>query len=727
MKFPFYKQIDMVDCGPTCLKMILKYYGKNVPIEYLREICNNNKMGSSLLDISDAAEKIGFKTMGFKAKKLDYENNIQTPAILFWNDTHFVVLIKITKKYYYIADPAFGIKKIRNIEFIKFWIKNDDEVGYGLMLEPTHVLLKNQEYDTSNYKISYFLSYLKPFKSHLINIFIGMLVGNTILLILPFLTQAIIDVGLKNQDITFIYLVLFAQFILYSSSTLVDFIRGWVLLHLSAKLNIALVSDFLNKLLKLSVKYFDVKKYGDIIQRIDDNVRIESFLTISTFNTIFSVFSFVFFSIVLLIYNAIIFMVYICGTIVFIIWIVMLLKYRRELDYKKFEINSSFNSHIIQLISGIVDIKMSCSEKQKKWEGERLRVSLFKVAIKSMIINQLQQGGGFFINQTKNVIVSLIACTAVIKGEITLGMLFSIQFIIGQLNSPITQLIAFFQTAQEAKLSAERVLEIHKLDNENIGNKSNLKIKNESTDIVLKNVNYKYSNDNKENVLNNINMHIKPKGITAIVGASGSGKTTLLKIMLGLYSPSSGSVQIDGIDMKNLEKEKWRSMCGFVTQDSFVFNDTIEKNIVMGDYKTNTKQLKNAIMMSELDEILSMLPRGLSTMIGIEGLGLSQGQKQRILIARAIYKNPEYIFFDEATNSLDSETEKKIFNNLTDYFKERTTIIVSHRLSTILEANEIIVMDKGKVTEVGKHDELITTRGNYYNLFTQQINKIAIN
>ncbi len=723
-KFPFYLQHDAMDCGPACLRMISKYYGKSYSIEILREKTFVTREGVSLLGISDAAESIGLHTIGVRTNYEKLTNNVSLPCIAHWQQKHFVVIYRIKKENIFIADPASGLLKYNKREFLDGWLStkgNGVDEGVLLLVEPTPNFydIDDERLNRSNFKFLFL--YLKPFKKYLIQVISGLLLGSLLQLIIPFLTQSIVDIGIKNQDVNFIYLVLLAQLVLIISSTLVNFIRSWILLHISTRIDISLISDFLIKLMKLPISFFDKKTIGDILQRVNDHLRIESFLTGSTLTVLFSLMNLFVFSIVLAIYNITILGAFWIGSTLYVFWIYIFMKKRRELDYKKFTQLSDNQSSLIQLITGIQEIKLNNCERQKRWEWENIQAKLFRINVRGLSLSQYQQGGAVFINETKNLLITVLAAGAVIRGSISLGMMVAIQYIIGQLNSPIEQMVNFFQSTQDAKISLERLNEIHNKDDEEEAQSDKNKTLPYRRDIIINNLSFRYDGTYSDFVLENLNLIIPQNKVTAIVGKSGSGKTTLIKLLLGFYSPTNGEIKIGDVSLNKISQKYWRNKCGVVLQDGFIFSDTIANNIAVSDEKVNNEKLLRSVTIANIQEYIESLPLGYNTKIGLDGHGLSQGQRQRVLIARAIYKNPEYIFLDEATNALDASNERLIIDSFQQFFMERTVVIVAHRLSTVKNADQIVVLDNGKITEQGNHIELTKLHGTYYNLVKNQL------
>ncbi|QPH41237.1 peptidase domain-containing ABC transporter [Pedobacter endophyticus] len=728
-KFTFYKQPDQMDCGPTCLRMVAKHYGKNFTLQRLREISGINREGVSLLGISEAAEKIGFRTIGSKVTLREL-SEMELPMILHWNQNHFVVLYKVPPKsspkgrIFYIADPAKGLITYTHDKFIKGWLsthQNGESKGIVLTLSPTPELYAQDGDKGDGLNWSYLLRYLYQYKRLVIQLFAGLGVGSLLQLIVPFLTQSIVDIGINTRNLNFIYIILIAQSMLFLGRMSVDFIRSWILLHISTRINISILTDFLIKMMKLPMSFFDTKMTGDIMQRMSDQGRIQSFLTGSTLNIIFSMFNLVLFAGVLAYYNLSVFFIFLVASVLYSLWVIAFLKKRRDLDFKRFDLSSKNQSAIVQLIGGMQEIKLNNCEQQKRWEWERLQAGLFKFSIKSLSLGQLQQSGAFFINEGKNILITFLVAKSVIDGNLTLGGMMAIQYIVGQVNSPIEQLLGFIQSLQDAKISLERLNEIHQLDDEEPSDKMFLRELPSSKDISLNNLTFTYPGAGNEPVLKGIDLAIPEGKTTAIVGMSGSGKTTILKLLLRFYIPQKGEIKVGSTHIDQIGYRFWRGQCGIVMQDGFIFSDSIAKNIAVGDEYPDMEKLKHAVKMANIGDLIEDLPLGLHTKIGAEGNGISAGQKQRILIARAVYKSPEYIFFDEATNSLDANNESIIMENLESFFKGKTVVVVAHRLSTVKNADNIIVLDKGVITEQGTHAELTRAKGEYYNLVKNQL------
>lgn len=722
---PHYTQHDVMDCGPTCLRMVAAYYGKRYSLEGLREKSFITREGVSMLGISEAAEKIGFRSI---CVQVGYEKlqEAPLPCIIHWNQQHFVVVYKLNDRYVWVADPGAGKLKYTKEEFCNCWLssrKNEEDTGVALLLEPTpeFYTIEDEGDEVNRRGFSFLYSYLRPYRGLVGQLLLGLLLGSMIQLMLPFLTQSVVDFGINNQNLGFIYLVLIAQLMLSFSSSAVDFIRGWILLHLGTRINIALISDFLIKLMKMPISYFDSKMTGDILQRINDHKRIQDFLTGSSLSVIFSVFNIIIFGIVLLVYSGMIFLIFMGGSALYVAYVWLFMKKRAELDHKRFAQQSANQSTVVQLVNGMQEIKLSACEQQKRWEWERIQAKLFKVNIKSLALRQYQDSGAVLINQSKNLLITALVASLVVKGEMTLGMMLSVQYIIGQLNSPVNELIAFARDMQDARLSMDRLSEVRDKPDEEDPTRELLREIPEGKEIRLQNLNFKYDPLSEYPTLDDINLVIPPGMQTAIVGMSGSGKTTLVKLLLGFYPPASGDIFIGDTPLGSYSIREWRKRCGVVMQDGFIFSDSIAGNIAPGVEHIDKKRLRHAAEVANIHDFIEELPLAYNTKIGQEGHGLSQGQKQRILIARAVYKDPEFIFFDEATNALDANNERTIMNNLQTFFKGRTSVVVAHRLSTVRNAEQIIVIEQGRIAETGTHEALIALEGRYYKLVKNQL------
>lgn len=730
MFFPHYLQLDAMDCGPACLRMIAKHYGKHYSPQTLRERCFITREGVSMLGISDAAESIGFHTVGVRVSFEQLVEDAILPCILHWNQNHFVVCYRIKKhrngEYdIHIADPASQKLRYTKEEFLKCWLStkaDGQERGTALLLEPGADFkdIEDEKEDKTR-SMGYFLRYFTPYRKQLIQLFVGLVVGNGLQMIFPFLTQSMVDVGIQDSNLDFITLILITLLLLFVAQLGVSFIQGWISLHINSRINISLISDFLMKLMKLPLRYFDTKMTGDIMQRIGDHNRIKSFLMGNSISMIFSFVNFFIFGAILGYYQPLILAIFLFGNTLYVLWVLAFMRYRRELDIKRFNQSSSEQSKIIQLIQGMQEIKLNNCERQKRWEWERIQVKLFKISVKGLGIGQIQQAGSVFFTQTTSIIISYIAAKSVVEGEMTLGMMMALTYIIGQVAAPISNFIGFAQAFQDAKISLERLNEVHSVEDEEQSISSKLSQLPEMRDIYIENLSFSYSGAERDYALENLTMTIPQNKVTAIVGASGSGKTTVLKLLQGFYEPNKGNIRIGETPLNMIDPHLWRSRTGSVMQEGYIFSDTIARNIAVSTDEIDKERLLHAAKTANIQEFVNSLPLGYNTKIGMEGNGVSQGQRQRILIARAVYKNPEYIFFDEATNSLDANNEKTIMENLRGFYKGKTVIIVAHRLSTVVDADNIIVLDKGHVVEEGTHQQLVEKQGAYYTLVKNQL------
>lgn len=724
MSFPITFQHDSMQCGIACLQMICKHFGREYSLDFLSKLCFATNEGVSLLGIDDAANKLGLKTLCVKAS-MDELDKISLPAILHWNQKHFVVLYKIKKgRKYYIADPGKGLTAYTNEEMREYWLSTNSK-GVAMMLEPTPHF-----YDTKNasgvgekeiHSFRFLYGYVRRYYKYFGMIAVGLALGSIIQLVLPFLTQAIVDKGIKHQDLNIILLILFGQLMLTISRTFIDFLRRWILLRISMKINISLISDFFIKLLKLPMSFFDTKLLGDLMQRMNDHGRVNNFLTQNVLNIVFSLLTLIVFSVVLVIYDKFVFWVFLIGSMLYGGWIALFLKRRKVIDYELFEQQAINNNRTYEFITSMQEIKLQDCEQRKRQEWEHIQKDLFKIQQKSLRLQQQEEAGGIFINELKNIAITVMSAAAVIEGNMTLGMMLAVQYIIGQLCSPVEQLMDFFYSLQDVKISLERINEIHSMEDEN--GKAGLltSIKQKSKGINIQNVIFKYNPHVLTNTIDHVDIQIPQGKVTAIVGASGSGKTTLIKLILGYYSVIEGRICIGSTNINDVNKQWWRRQCGVVMQDGVIFSESIARNIAVDDAEIDQVRLLEAAKISRIFDYIMGLPLKFDTKIGRDGIGLSQGQKQRILIARAVYKNPEYIFLDEATNSLDANNERKIVENLDRFYKGKTVVIVAHRLSTVKNADQIVVIDHGKVVETGTHDTLTLKRGTYFQLVKNQL------
>lgn len=730
MRFPYYPQYDSMDCGPSCLRMIAKYYGKSYSLQTLRERCFITREGVSMLGISDAAEAIGFRTIGVSISFDQLSKEAILPCVLHWNQNHFVVCYRIKRHHdgkatIYIADPASKKLTYTNEEFLQCWTSRsigEKRTGVALLLQPGPAFRDTEDEQHSTKRdLFFFVKYLLPYKRQYGQLILGMIVGSGLQLMAPFLTQAMVDTGVQGRDLDFISLVLIAQLMIFVSQLALQFIRSWIMLHINTRIDISLISDFLIILMKLPLRFFDTKNTGDIMQRIGDHGRIKSFLMGDSINIMFSAFNFVVFGVILAYFNLKILGVSLLGNMLYVLWFSIFMKYRRILDIRRFNQSAGEQNKIIQLIQGMQEIKLNNCEKQKRWEWERIQVKLYRIGIKGLTVGQIQEAGSAFFTQGTNIIISFIAAKSVVEGQMTLGMMMSLTYIIGQVAAPISDFVSFARNYQDAKISLERLNEIHRRRDEDYGIEAKLNSLPETKDIVIDNVSFSYSGADRDYAIDSVSLLIPANKVTAIVGASGSGKTTLVKLIQGFYAPNRGTIKIGNTPLPMINPHLWRASTGSVMQDSYVFSDTIARNIAIGTDHIDLERLRKAVEIANIQDFIYSLPMGYNTKIGMEGSGISQGQRQRLLIARAVYKNPEYIFLDEATNSLDTNNEKVIMEHLHEFYKGKTVLIVAHRLCTVKDADNIIVLEKGRVVEQGTHEQLTAKRGAYYTLVKNQL------
>ena len=726
--FPLTLQHDSMECGIACLSMICKYHGREYSTRYLSHLCFATTEGVSLLGITEAAKALGLKTVAARVS-VDELRELPLPCILHWNQQHFVVLYRIGKggRKYDVADPGKGLVTYRREEFQKHWISTADggeEKGIAMFLEPTEAFQEHQPDMGGGEKRSFgfLLGYLSRYRKYFLQIFMGLLLGCLLQLVMPFLTQSIVDVGIAKKDIGFVWLVLLGELMIVIGRTATDFIRRWLLLHISMRINISLLSDFFIKLLKLPMAFFDTKLMGDLLQRMGDHGRVQTFLTSQVLSTVFSLLGFLVFGLVLFIYNRLIFLVFLAGSALYGLWIATFLRRRKVLDYELFEQQAINQEKTYQFITSMQEIKLQDCERRRRWEWEDTQADLFQVQMKSLKLQQTQEAGSVFINEVKNILITVLAATAVINGHITLGAMLAIQYIVGQLNSPVEQLMQFIYSLQDVKISLERINEIHQCEEEPTGGDLLTALGAEGKkEIRLEHLDFKYDPHALRYTLKDISFTIPAGKTTAIVGTSGSGKTTLVKLMLGYYPPLGGRLLIAGRDIARYDLKWWRRQCGVVMQDGVIFSESIARNIAVDDGEIDLARLEEAARVACIHDYVMKLPLKYNTKIGRDGVGLSQGQKQRILIARAVYKHPDFIFLDEATNSLDAKNERMIVENLEKFYQDRTVVVVAHRLSTVKNASQIVVVDEGKIVETGTHEELIARKGAYYNLVKNQL------
>ena len=730
-KFPLHIQHDAMQCGTACLRMITEYFGEKYTMDELEQRCPATSEGVSMLSISRAAEELGLHTVSGRFS-IDELSEAPQPCILHWNQNHFVILYKVKggrkgnkERVFHVADPGKGLLCYNEKDFIKYWISTHsqgEDKGIAMLFTVTPMFGKvHSEGHGSQRSLRFLFGYVRQYRRYFFQVLLGLLLASLFQLVLPFLTQAIVDVGIAQKDISFIYLILLGQFVLIFSSTTVDFIRRWLLLHIGIRINISLVSDFFAKLLRLPMPFFDTKQTGDILQRMGDHERVQSFLTGKTLSILYAIVSLVIFSIVLLVYNVTVFFVFLISSMIYGVWISLFLKRRKVLDYCRFEKQAEAQNRTYQMVTTMQEIKLQNCERRQRWEWEDTQVDLFEVQMKSLKLQQTEQAGSIFINSLKNILVTVFAATAVIKGDMTLGMMLSVQYIIGQLSSPVSQMMGFIYSLQDVRISLERINEVMgKADEDSPHTVRSFQSQDRS--ISIQNLSFSYEPQSSRKTLEDINMEIPQGKVTALVGASGSGKTTILKLLLGYYPTQDGMILVGGQPISQYNLQWWRSQCGVVMQDGVIFSESIARNIAVDDGEIDILRLKNAAQIANIDGYIEQLPLKYNTKIGADGTGLSMGQRQRILIARAVYKVPQYIFLDEATNSLDANNEHDITEALNKFFEGKTVLVIAHRLSTVRKADNIIVMENGHIAEQGTHEQLLQLKGSYYQLVKNQLN-----
>lgn len=720
-RFPVEYQMDSHDCGPAALKIIAKHFGKYYSLQYLRDRCGITKEGVSLHDISVGAENIGLRTLAVKCDVNEVVNSVPFPAIIFWNNNHFVVVYHADKKHIYVSDPARGRVKYSHETFKQGWYQRDENQGVLLAVEPT-VDFKETKAEKEQKRNSFLsiLKYFTPYSHSFALIFVIMFIVTALQGVLPFISKAVIDVGIKTSDVNFINMILIGNISILLSVMVFNVLRDWILLHITARVNIALISDYLIKLMNLPVTFFENKLMGDILQRAQDHERTRSFIMNNSLSLIFSMLTFVVFAIILLIYNVVIFLIFLAGSALYVGWVLLFLNVRKKLDWEYFELLSRNQSYWVETVSAIQDVKINNYEKQRRWKWEEIQARLYHVNKRVLAITNMQNLGAQFIESIKNMGIVFFCAVAVINGDITFGVMISTQFIIGMLNGPLSQFISFVMGAQYAKISFLRINEIRQLeDEEELLSVGNTCILPNEKSITLSNVHFQYS-ANSPFVLKGIYLHIPENKVTAIVGGSGCGKSTLLKLLVRLYKPSFGDIKMDTMNVDAINLRQWRNLCGVVMQDGKVFSDTIINNIVLDADRIDYDRLHEVCKIAQLEEEINAMPNGFDTTVGETGRGLSGGQKQRLLIARALYRNPKMLFLDEATNALDTINERKIVDALNNAFEHRTVVVIAHRLSTIQNADQIVVLDKGYIVEVGTHKTLMENKKRYYELVSSQ-------
>jgi ATP-binding cassette subfamily B protein len=726
-RFPFYQQLDAMDCGPSCLRMVAAYHGRYYGLQFLRERSFIDRDGVSLLGIRKAAEELGFEVLTARMPLVANEEyrtglrDVPLPVIVHWDDNHFVVVYRITDTAVHIADPASGRQRLDYETFYRHWM-GEHQTGITMLLTPTPAFYERegQPRAESWQGFAYLLRFVYPYRRLLVQLGLGLLVMGVLQLLFPFLTQAIVDIGIDNQDFSFITIMLVAMLFIFLGEVTVSALQGWILLHVGTRVNVSLVSQFLSKIMRLPLGFFDQKTMGDLLQRIQDQRRIEQFLTTSSLMALFSFFSLLVLGVVLFYYHRLIFFIFAIAAVVYVLWIWLFLEERAQIDHRRFRDLTDNQNVLIEIIQGMPEIKLQQSEHKRRWQWIGVQSRLFETNTRFLTITQYQDIGARTISQLKDVLIIYFAARGVVQGELSLGMMLAIQYIIGQLNVPLQQMVGFARTAQDARLSLERLSELHVLADEEDPSVDKIEEVPPTGDLLVEELSFAY-NPLVGNVLENINLRIPRGKVTALVGASGSGKTTLVKLLLGFYEPTDGKITVGSSSLTDISKQRWRAACGAVLQDGYLFSDTIARNIAESADRITPERLQQAVETANLLPFLEVLPKKWNTQIGAKGNGISQGQRQRVLIARAVYKNPDFLFFDEATNALDAENERIIVANLHRFFEGRTVVVVAHRLSTVRDADQIVVLEQGQVVEVGTHETLVARQGRYRELIQNQL------
>jgi ATP-binding cassette, subfamily B, bacterial len=727
--FPFYRQLDQMDCGATCLRMICAYHGKIYPLEWLRQKCGITRQGASFTGMMDAAEELGLKSLGLSVSMETLIKDVPLPCIVHWRQRHFVVVHKIGKKHIYVADPAFGKVKYSHARFLEGWLYNkktrreQDNEGYVLLLEPTPEFAGSEpEPPGSRTGLSFLFPYIKQHKKLLVQLLAGVLLSSLLLLAFPFLTRVLVDQGIRYSSKRFVQLILIGQLMVFVSQTLLEIIRRWTILFISKRVNISAISDFLARMMRLPLSFFDSKMTTDLIQRVEDQRLVEQFLSNTSLNVLFSMINILLFGGILLHYNSRLFLFFCCGSFLYFVWVLLFVKRRATLAYLRRDELAENRSSVLQIINGIHEIKLNNSERKRRREWESIQARAYHTASKELRLEQFQVVGGNFIMQCTYIIITFISAISVIEKEVSLGMMLATQYIIGQLSGPINNFVSFIQGAQEARISIRRMGEIVREKAENSSGELP-GIYEPADPIVLENLSFRYGGPSSPLILKNISLEIPRGKVLAIVGASGSGKTTLMKLLLKFYNQTGGHIRIGNQRFDSLSPTWWRSQCGVVMQDGFIFADTIVRNISESDagYIIDKERLRNAVRIANIEKMIDHLPLGYNTNLSWGGISLSGGENQRVLIARAVYKNPEFIFLDEATSSLDANNEMTIMSNLNEFFVGRTVVIIAHRLSTVKNADKIVVLDQGTIIEEGSHEELVALNGSYFRLIKNQL------
>ncbi|MEE1298103.1 MAG: peptidase domain-containing ABC transporter [Muribaculaceae bacterium] len=718
-KIKAFRQLEHSDCGITCIRIIAYFYGVDIPLKFLRSICDISRVGISIRDILSATKKIGFEANAVKVSAEDILK-MPLPAILYWENKHYIVLYKIKNNKFYIADPGRGKLILDNEEFLNSWLYGNS-MGLAIVLAPKEEFY-NIDFGIKDSSESGLFKLAKKSISKHLKRFIAVIVLSIVVMladmITPLIFQSTIDEGIEGKDINLVWVLCLSQFLIFIGYSLSDNVINIILTKTGLKVSIDMMNEYLSKLISFPISFFDRKVNSDFIQKIEDQNRIKNFLIDFPSSAFLTGINIVVFSAMLIYYNYIIFLILLAATFLGFLWTKTFLQKRENIDYSYFYYSSNNRNNIYELINGMQEIKINNAHNIRiaKWKETQLKIN--ELSFKTVLLKMLVNGGNSVLSRIKDIIITGACATLVIKGNMSVGEMMTISYITGRLSSPFSYILNSLNTMQDATMSYERIDEII---NKPLDNKSKYKEHDNIQSIIFSNVSFKYPGSYSPYVLKDINITIPQGKVTAIVGCSGSGKSTLLKLMLGFYIPQKGDIYAGKYNMSDIDTDNWISRCGVVMQNGFIFSGTILENIALSDSKPDINRVKYVTNLACINEFIDTLPMGYHTKIGVTGVELSGGQKQRILIARAVYKNPSFIFLDEATNALDAKNERVIVENLNEFYKGRTVVIVAHRLSTVKNADNIIVLEGGRVAETGNHESLIAQRGAYFNLVRNQL------
>lgn len=730
MKYRVIMQHDSMQCGAACLLSVCHFYGRSgMSLEQMTEMCGVGRDGVSIYDLNKAARRLGFETLCAKLTLSDLLD-ITLPCILFWNASHFVVLFEARGGRYVIGDPALGVVERSEAEVSQAWLAADDDDGVlrgvVLGLSPTDDFSCGGDCGVQSLSLRKSLpslwTYVRPHRWCIAQLAAGLAFGCVVQLILPFLSQAVVDVGVGLRDVGSLWTLVIAQMALMLGRAAAGFVRSWILLRIGTRVNIAMVSDFLAKLMRLPMTFFDKKLTGDILQRMGDYSRVRDFFTSQALDALFALSSVAVFAFVLGCYSLRLFAVFLVGSLAHAAWLSFFMRRRRVLDYELFRRQALCSNKTLECVSSLHEVKLQGCGARRRAEWEASQEALVSTQAQSLALSQRQEAGSVVIAEGKNIVMTLCSATAVMSGDMTMGMMLATQFIAGQLVSPIERLTRFAYAAQDVRVSLERILSVSRMPDEDDGRNASPVDVDWRLGVEFRHVSFAYSpSECGHPAVDDVSLYFPSGKVTAIVGASGSGKSTLIKLLLGFFEPQEGDVSVGGVELSSLPMEWWRGQCGIVMQDGVIFSDSVARNIAMADDEPDMRRVREAARLACADGFISDLHAAFETKIGAEGQQLSKGQAQRILLARAVYRNPSLLILDEATNSLDTVSERRIVDNLASFCAGRTTIVIAHRLSTVRNADNIIVMSGGRVVERGTHNELAKLHGYYYELIKNQL------